>query len=73
MEITTHSGQSLVAKTSFPKGHRNNPLDNGELAAKFCKLAIPTITEQQCEKTLSLLWDAENLPNLDEVFDSLVV
>ena len=73
MEIITHSGQSFVAKTSFPKGHRNNPLNNAELDTKFCKLAIPTITEQQCEKTLSLLWTAENLPNLDEVFDSLVV
>ena len=73
LEITTHSGETLAAKTSFPKGHKNNPLDDGELDEKFCKLAIPTLTEEQCKQALTLLWDSENLPNLDELFDSLVV
>ena len=67
------SGETLAAKTSFPKGHKNNPLDDGELDEKFCKLAIPTLTEEQCKQALTLLWDSENLPNLDELFDSLVV
>ena len=73
MEITTKDGQSLVASTSYPKGHRNNPLSDSELDAKFRGLAVPTITEQQCDQALQLLWDAENLPNLDQLFDTLVV
>ncbi len=73
MEITTKAGQSLVASTSYPKGHQNNPLDDSELEAKFRGLAVPTITEQQCDLALQLLWDAENLPNLDQLFDTLVV
>ena len=73
MEITTKAGQSLVASTSYPKGHRNNPLSDSELDAKFRGLVVPTITEQQCDQALQLLWDAENLPNLDQLFDTLVV
>ena len=73
MEITTNSGKSLVASTSYPKGHRNNPLTDSELNAKFRSLASPTITEQQCDRILELLWSTENLPNLDEVWDALVV
>ena len=73
MEIITHSGESLVARTSFPKGHKNNPLDDRELDEKFRKLAIPTLSEEQCKQALAFLWDSENLPNLDGLFDSLVV
>ena len=73
MEITTKAGQTLVASTSYPKGHRNNPLNDSELGAKFRGLAVPTMTEQQCDQALQLLWDTENLPNLDQLFDTLVV
>ena len=73
MEITTKAGQSFVASTSYPKGHRNNPLSDLELEVKFRGLAVPTISEQQCDQALQLLWDTENLPNLDQLFDTLVV
>lgn len=73
MEITTNSGDTLVASTAYPKGHRKNPLDDEELNAKFRGLAYPTITDQQCDLVLELLWSAERLPNLDELWDALVV
>ena len=73
IEIKTYSGKTLVAETSYPKGHRNNPLDDSEINDKFKRLAIPTITNEQCEEALSLLWDLENLDTLDEVFDALIV
>ena len=73
IEITTKSGETKVAATSYPKGHRNNPLDDSEVSDKFRRLATPTITDQQCEQALELLWSLEHLPTLDDVFDSLVV
>jgi len=73
IEIKTYSGKTLVAETSYPKGHRNNPLDDSEINDKFKRLAIPTITNEQCEEALSLLWDLENLDTMDEVFDALIV
>ena len=73
IEITTKSGQTVTAATSYPKGHGNNPLDDSEVSKKFRNLACPTIADQQCDQALELLWDLENLDSMEDVFDSLVV
>ena len=62
-----------MAATSYPRGHGKNPLSDSDVDAKFRRLACPTITEQQCEQALELIWSLENLPNLRDIFDSLVV
>lgn len=73
IEVIKANGQTEVAATSYPKGHGKNPLSDAEVDAKFRRLACPTITEQQCEQALELIWSLENLPNLRSIFDSLVV
>ena len=73
IEVTTKSGQTFTASTSYPKGHGKNPLDDSEVGEKFRNLATPTLTDQQCDDALALLWDLENLDGMDDVFDSLVV
>lgn len=73
MEVIKTNGQTEVASTSYPKGHGKNPLSDAEVDAKFRRLACPTVTEQQCEQALELIWSLENLPNLRDIFDSLVV
>ena len=73
IEVIKANGQTEVASTSFPKGHGSNPLSDAEVDAKFRRLACPTVTEQQCEQALELIWSLENLPNLRGIFDSLVV
>ena len=73
MEVIKKNGQTEAASTSYPKGHGQNPLSDAEVDAKFRRLACPTVTEQQCEQALELIWSLENLPNLRDIFDSLVV
>ena len=73
MEVTTVSGQRLVAHTAYPKGHQHNPLSEADVEAKFRRLAGAVLTEQQCSTALELLWTAERLPNLQALFDVLVV
>ena len=73
IEVIKNNGQTEVAETSFPKGHGKNPLSDADVDAKFRRLACPTITEQQCEQALELIWSLENLPNIQDIFDSLVV
>ena len=73
IDVTTKSGKTLTAETSYPKGHGNNPLSDAEVSAKFRNLAASTITDGQCDQALEVLWDLENLQSLDDVFDSLVV
>jgi 2-methylcitrate dehydratase PrpD len=73
MEATTRSGQRLTAETAYPKGHRHNPLQDAELATKFQRLANGVLTAQQYRAALAQLWSLEQAPNLQELYDSLVV
>jgi 2-methylcitrate dehydratase len=73
MEVTTVSGQHLVAHTAYPKGHRHNPLSDADVEAKFRRFAGEILTEQQCTTALALLWSVERLPTLQALFDVLVV
>ncbi len=73
IEIATKPGAEVAAAASYPKGHRQNPLDDREVSAKFCNLTSAALSEQQCQNALALLWNLENLPDLEEVFQSLVI
>ena len=72
-EVTAVSGQCLVAHTAYPKGHQRNPLSDIDVEAKFRRLAEAVLTEQQRSTALELLWAVERLPNLQALFDILVV
>lgn len=73
IEVTTNSGGSYVAAASYPKGHRNNPLSDAEVSGKFRRLATPTLSDDQCDEALGLIWQMEALSDMDDVFDALVV
>jgi 2-methylcitrate dehydratase PrpD len=62
-----------VAQTAYPKGHRHNPLSDADVEAKFRRLAGEVLTEQQCRTVLELLWSLERLPDLQALFDALVI
>jgi len=72
MEITSNSGQHCTAETAYPKGHRQNPLEDTDLEAKFRQLATDILPEPQCRAALAQLWSLEQAPHLRILFDSLV-
>ena len=73
IEVKTKSGASYVASGPYPKGHRNNPLSDAEVSEKFRRLATPMLSDEQCDEALGLLWSLEQQPDMDDVFDALVV
>jgi 2-methylcitrate dehydratase len=73
MEVSTTSGQRFSAETAYTKGHQQNPLKDAELDAKFRHLAAGILPEPQCHAALTHLWSLEEAPNLQALFDSLVV
>jgi 2-methylcitrate dehydratase len=73
MEVTTASGQRFTAETPYPKGHRRNPLQDAELDAKLRHLADGVLPEEQCRAALAHLWALDQAPNLQALFDSVVV
>jgi 2-methylcitrate dehydratase len=73
MEITTTSGQRLSAEAVYPQGHARNPLADAEVEGKFQRLSADLLTATQCQSVCELVWSLEQQPNLQALFDSLVV
>ena len=73
IEITSRTGKSFAAHTSYPKGHHQNPLDDSEVEAKFRGLASGEISEHQCDRLLEIVWSLDGSSNVNQMFDSLVV
>jgi 2-methylcitrate dehydratase len=73
MEVVTKSGERFVEQVSHPKGHRQNPLTDGELEDKFCSLAGAVLTLDQCRRALDMLWDLERVEDIGPVLDLLQV
>jgi 2-methylcitrate dehydratase PrpD len=73
LEITTVSGQRHVASTTHAPGHWRQPLSDDEVAHKFRRLAAAVLPQAQCESALEQLWSLEHVPNVQRLFDSLLV
>ena len=73
IEVTAAGGDRYEASTSYPKGHKNNPLSDREVDRKFTNLASVVLSEQQCCEALKLLWRIEDEPNLTRLLDILEV
>jgi len=73
IEVTTTAGRRLVAETSHPKGHFLNPLTDAEVEAKFRGLAEGVLPPGRCDETLAQIWALDHAPDLDALFESLVI
>ena len=73
LEIKGGGGQSHVAQTSYPRGHRNNPMSDEEVEAKFRRLSAEVLSQSQQDRVLELTWQLESLSGLEDLFDALVV
>ena len=73
IEVKLQDGSTASVATSYPKGHKNNPLSDREVDEKFHNLASAVLTDQQCSDALELMWNIENLPTLTDLFDKVVV
>src|SRR5881296_3376940 len=73
VDVTLADGQRLTAETSHPKGHYRNPLTDGEVEGKFRGLASGVLGAEGCDRVLREVWNLENAPTLDRLFESLVI
>jgi hypothetical protein len=48
-------------------------MSDAEINSKFRSLTTELLTVQQCERVLDLLWSLEDQPNLEELYDNLVI
>ena len=71
VEVTTTDGRRVVAETSHPKGHRRNPLTDGEVERKFRGLASGALGARGCDRVLAEVWNLEKAATPDGLFESL--
>ncbi len=71
VEVTTTDGRRVAAETSHPKGHRRNPLTDGEVERKFRGLASGMLGPEGCDRVLAQVWDLEKAATLNGLFESL--
>ena len=73
IQVTDNAGKIYEAHTRYPKGHRHNPLDDRQVEAKFRGLAADVVSAKQCDRVLEQVWGLDDAPNLDSLFDSMVI
>ena len=73
IEVVASGGNRYEAGTSYPKGHKHNPLSDREVDQKFINLASAVLSEQQCSQALSLLWRIEEEPDLTCLLETVAV
>src|SRR5919106_4957219 len=73
LAVTTGSGRTHVAQGVYPKGFPQHPMSDADVEAKFRSCCADLLTAHQCDQALALLWSLEAQPNLQALFDNLVV
>jgi 2-methylcitrate dehydratase len=73
IEVTATGGRRLSAETRYPKGHRENPLTDREVEAKFRSLAEGTLGPERGDQLLSEIQRLERAPTLDGLFERLAI
>ncbi|HJN87331.1 MAG TPA: MmgE/PrpD family protein [Dehalococcoidia bacterium] len=69
MEVVTKSGERFVERSSYPRGHRQNPMTDQEVETKFLGLCQEVLTPQKAQTALDTLWGLEDLPDIGQVID----
>jgi 2-methylcitrate dehydratase len=71
--VTSQEGGSHTAHASWPRGHRNNPMSDAEVEAKFRSFAGHSLSASQCDHALEVLGRLDELSDLEPLFDSLTI
>jgi len=64
VEVVLRTGQRLARRIRWPKGHPRNPLSDGELEAKFHRLAQRALPPAGAQRLLDTLWRLDELDDI---------
>ncbi len=71
--LTSRDGREEAVHAPWPRGHRNNPMSNADMEAKFRSVAGANLSDSQCGLALDTLGRLDELANLEPLFDSLII
>jgi 2-methylcitrate dehydratase len=70
---TSIAGRRHEIEIADPRGHARNPMDDGEIADKFKRLAEPVLGTARSEAALAALWNAEREPAAGRLLDLIEI
>jgi 2-methylcitrate dehydratase len=65
--VTMKSGAQHSATVDYHRGHWKNPLTDGEVEAKFRKLALHVLPASRADQLLKQLWNLDKLSDAGEI------
>jgi 2-methylcitrate dehydratase len=71
VEVLTRSGERLVERAEFPKGHARHPLTDADVVAKFRDLAEDRLGAARVDAVLRELWRVDDRAHVGPVLDLL--
>lgn len=71
VKLILQSGESREVEVIFPKGHRNNPMSQAEVEAKFRACARGRMPPARQEKVIGKARELEKLASVAELMDDL--
>ena len=69
VEIVTATGKCYSARTDFPRGDPENPLDDEKLISKFCRLAGHSWSKEKVETLLEAALNLEDVEDVASLFN----
>ena len=73
IEVLTRSGERVVERASYPRGHAKNPMSEDDIVNKFRTLAENIMKPAQRDALLKALWEVERAPQIGEVLKLIQV
>ena len=73
VRIYLRDGRELAAEDSLPRGHYKNPMSDGEVEAKFKRLASKTLGAEKMSSILDAVWRLDRLGDIRELTELVTV
>ena len=67
VRVILRDGREFSVEESLPRGHYKNPMSDGEVEAKFKKLASRRLSEEKMSAVLDAVWRLDKLSDIREL------
>ncbi len=71
IDVLTRSGERVIGRAEYPKGHARNPMTDADVDAKFRDLAAGVLGEARADAALLALWRLADAPRAATILDLL--
>ena len=71
MTVRTRDGGTITRVVSYPRGHANNRMTDGEAEAKFRLNVEELWVESQTDRVIDLVWHLDEQKDLDELMEAI--